>query len=533
MADAEPNGANRELKRRLKAAMDRQGLSQADIVRRTERAGEAVSKATVNNALNPEKGPPSSFTLKAILKALGISDSEREELSRLRGAHSRGTARLEMYLETAQKAARQHPYPSVLDAPNLPALADVYVRQQARTPAADNQAGPVVPAAEVFGEDRAMCVLLGGPGGGKSTLLRAHLANSADGWLSGTTSKTIPVMVNATALTGTDLLPTALANAVSGDLRQVGLLDELGTDFFRHPPRPGTSWLVLVDGLDEIPDADTRSAVLTMLASATSAGTDLYRFVVATRPLPARELSTLGRHAPRYELQPFSRDDLLTYATHWFRALDDPGRHAVEFMAGLARSRLKDMARTPLMAFMLCQLYAADPARPLPDGRAGAYESFVELIYEQNAHKNIRSTHDGAIRLLKDRHQIPQDNQAAEQAAQRVRNHLPELIDLLAHARISGNIAPAVEVLVPHLHAQRPHKVKEPLWNAFLGNLLRPTGLLAQRAGDFEFRSTATVASVPPVPWPAWMDTVRRASSCSSPSPTTRTAIPTGRRPMS
>ncbi|MEV3952357.1 hypothetical protein AB0K57_32790 [Streptomyces halstedii] len=332
-----------------------------------------------------------------------------------------------------------------------------------------------------------MCVLLGGPGGGKSTLLRAHLADSADRWLGGRTGATIPVMVRAAALTDTDPLPTALAKAVTGDLRQVGLLDELGTDFFRHPPDAGVSWLVLVDGLDEIPDTDTRSAVLTMLAGAASAGAGVYRFVVATRPLPATDLGPLGQHVPRYELQPFSPDDLLTYATHWFRSLDDPSRHADAFVTGLRRSRLEVLARTPLMAFMLCQLYATDPARPLPDGRTGAYQSFVELIYEQNVHKNIKNTHDEAIRRLKDRHQIPRDNQAAEQAAQRARDHLPELIDHLAYKKINKKTAPAVEILASHLGVQRPGKVIEPLWNAFLGDLLRPTGLLVERAGDFEF----------------------------------------------
>ncbi|MEV4976009.1 NACHT domain-containing protein [Streptomyces scopuliridis] len=405
------------------------------------------------------------------------------------------------YLTAARDAARQHPYPGVLGAPDLPTLADVYVHQQAHNPTADdqdspspdnatmsgNQASPAVPATEVFREDEAMCVLLGGPGGGKSTLLCAHLADSADAWLDGRTGKTLPVMVSAAALTGTDLLPTALAKAVTGDLRQVGLLNELTADFFRQPPRAGVSWLVLVDGLDEIPDTDTRSAVLTMLAGAASARTGLYRFVVATRPLPESELRTLGRHVPRYELQPFSNGDLLTYATHWFQALDDPGLHARAFMAGLKRSHLQVLARTPLMAFMLCQLYAADPARPLPDGRAGTYQSFVELIYEQNAHKNIKTTHDEAIRRLKDRHQIPKDNQAAEQAAGQARDHLTELIDHLAYERINGSAAPAVEILASHLQTNRPQKVKQHLWNAFLGDLLRPTGILTQRADDFGF----------------------------------------------
>ncbi|MEU5929335.1 hypothetical protein [Streptomyces antimycoticus] len=48
------DGANRELKNRLKAALARQGLSQADIVRQTQLNGESVSKAAVSNAVGAE-----------------------------------------------------------------------------------------------------------------------------------------------------------------------------------------------------------------------------------------------------------------------------------------------------------------------------------------------------------------------------------------------------------------------------------------------------------------------------------------------
>ena len=505
MADSGPvgrDGANRELKNRLQAVLSRQGLSQADIVRQTQLNGETVSKAALSNALNPEKGPPAATTLKAVLSAAGISGTERAELSRLRDrAAHHGTTQLDAYLEAAGKAARQHPYPSALGVPNLPALADVYVRQRARTTAADtqdcpdpgdaaagrNQTSPAIPAAEVFRADHGMCLLLGGPGGGKSTLLRAALIDAADGWAGGQTTKAMPVRVTAVALTGDDPLPTALARSVTGDLRDFGLLDELGTDFFRRPPLAKVPWLVLVDGLDEIPDADTRSTLLTMLAGVAEAAPEVYRFVIATRPLPESDLGALGQHVPRYGLQPFTPDDLLTYATHWFQILDDPGRHAEEFIAQLRRTRLDILARTPLMAFMLCQLFAADPARPLPDGRTGAYQSFIRLIYEQNAHKNIKETHDKAIRRMRDRHQIPADNQAAEQAALQVRDNLPKLIDHLAHERISGTKAAATEIVAAHLRASRPHMVQEHRWHSFLADLLRPTGILTQRADDFDF----------------------------------------------
>ncbi|GGT08154.1 hypothetical protein GCM10010271_08400 [Streptomyces kurssanovii] len=204
MGDPQPigrDGANSELKMRLQAVLARQGLSQADLVRQTQLNGESVSKAAVSNALNPEKGPPAAMTLTAILNAANLGGAERDELCRLRArAGSQGTTQLEAYLEAAVKAASRHPYPGVLDAPSLPALADVYVRQQAGPPVAKiqdrqspgdaaargNQTGATVPAAEVFLADHDVCVLQGGPGGGKSTLLRAHLAGSAESRLGGT-----------------------------------------------------------------------------------------------------------------------------------------------------------------------------------------------------------------------------------------------------------------------------------------------------------------------------------------------------------
>ncbi|MFE7111909.1 NACHT domain-containing protein [Streptomyces sp. NPDC057575] len=427
---------------------------------------------------------------------------EQAKETRPRTAALANAPLVDAYLKAARSSARQHPYPGISgEEARLPSLADVYVRQQAGTPASDNPdhpglggtaptgstAGPAVPATEVFRTDSPLCLLLAGPGGGKSTLLRAHLADSAADWLNNSTGKTIPVMVSARDLTGTDPFPAALAKAATSALRQFGLLDELTADFFRYQARTGVPWLVLVDGLDEIPDTDMRDGVLRMLASATAQEPELYRFVVATRPLPAREIDTLGRKMPRFELRPFSPVDLLSYAERCFRGLNDPLFHAHEFSAGLRRSRLDVLARTPLMASMLCQLYTADPARPLPDGRTGAYESFVELIYEQNVGKNIRNAHDEAIRLLKEPFQVPRHHRTVELAAQQVADHLPELIDYLAYSWVNGSTVPAAEILSSHIHVNRPEKVKKQSWKAFLDDLLRPTGLLAQRGEDFVF----------------------------------------------
>ena len=107
---------------------------------------------------------------------------------------------------------------------------------------------------------------------------------------------------------------------------------------------------------------------------------------MATRPLPEE----LGTHAPFHELRPFTREDLREYATRW---LND---QADQFTAACERAHLDTLARTPLIASMLCQLYAAD--------------------------------------RLAARYQIPRDIEAVTQAARTARENLPETIDYLAHS---------------------------------------------------------------------------------------------------
>ncbi|MFB7287788.1 NACHT domain-containing protein, partial [Actinacidiphila glaucinigra] len=415
---------------------------------------------------------------------------EQAQKARPAGVPAAGSSSaVKAYLVAVQKTARAHPYPDAWGDTHLPDLTDVYVPQQAapQTSTDHNNPGPAQHAEEVFRTGSSITVLLAPAGSGKSTLLRTHRAESASRYLDGELDATVPLLVNAGDLTTADPLPTALAKAATGELARFGLLDELTADLFRHPPRPKNSWLVLVDGLDEIPNADTRRAVVQTLTETAAARPALYRFVVATRPLPTRELDALGPHVPRFELRPFSAHNLQTYATNWFRDLDAPSRHVQAFIAGLRRSRLDVLARTPLMAFLLCRLYRADPARLLPHGRTGVYQACVELLYELNEHKNIKTTHAEVIRRLKDRHQIPRDILAAEKAAQQVREHLPELIDYLAHARVNGNTLPAVEILTSHLRVQRPQRLKEHLWSAFIGDLLRPIGLLTEQGDDFHF----------------------------------------------
>ncbi|MGV9267548.1 NACHT domain-containing protein [Kitasatospora sp. NPDC003701] len=395
-------------------------------------------------------------------------------------------AQIRDYLTAVCAAAARSPYQDELLA--VPPVSELYVRQQVHGLSGAAEAAQATPAEVVFDADSRICVLQSGPGGGKSTLLRHHLIEAATHLLEEEVGpETVPVLVNAAALTGTAVLPQAIADAVADDLAPYALLDQPTAELFRQPPLPGGRWLVLVDGLDEVANSSARGRVLNLIATATRSATAPWSFVVATRPLPDSDVGMLGSGVPRFELQPFEAADVAAYARHCFRGTDDPERHIEAFISALWDSGLDALARTPLMAAMLCHLHQAAPDRQLPTGRSEVYRSFLELLYHQNTHKRIAHTHSEAVRNLATRYQTPRDVRAAEALAEHVRDTLPDLINELAYKRITGDPTPAIELLAAHSDLARPRSISQEHWHAFLADLLRPTGILVQQGGDFHF----------------------------------------------
>lgn len=398
------------------------------------------------------------------------------------------------YLRAAARFAHSHPYPSLPGTPPLPPLPEGCVARQVRPlpPAAGytGAAGEPRPAADVFTSGSPVTVLIGAPGSGKSTLLRVHLLDSVDGGPDGRRKRpaTVPVLVPATALTGTASLSQALATAVTGLLsRYPPSGAALAEDFFARRPRPKGTWLVLVDGLDEVADREARAGLLGRLADEAATDGTPYRFVVATRPLPADELDVLGPDAARFELSPFTPEDLRGYARGRFRDLDDPDRHTELFTTSAADAGLGSLVRNPLMAAMLCGLYAADPGEPLPGGRTEIYGRFIDRIHGRNSHKRVAETQQRAIDALEEPFQRLPDRAAVRAAAERACNGLLELVDLFAHRMFFDGAPATLDLLAAHPAARRPEQVPGPDWHRFLGDLLRPTGLLSVQDGEPAF----------------------------------------------
>ncbi|WP_030343133.1 hypothetical protein [Streptomyces sp. NRRL S-1022] len=125
------------------------------------------------------------------------------------GADSR-TQRLDHYLAAAEGAVRDHPYAGVLPG-DVPPLATVYVRQLVRREvsgsggAAGAQApAGLRPAGELLAQTDT-CVVVAGPTGGGSSLLRTYLADIVAGWRAGKAGPVLAVLVPASALLGAPL----------------------------------------------------------------------------------------------------------------------------------------------------------------------------------------------------------------------------------------------------------------------------------------------------------------------------------------
>ncbi len=398
---------------------------------------------------------------------------------------------LRAYLAAAVRSAADHPYPGVRS--TQPPLDTVYVRQQARAISdSDQRAGSSPGAADVLAwvpsnavfDRRENCFVVAGPGGGKSSLLRTGLVHAAAACAGGQEGAVVPVRVLAADLAAPLPLPDAIAAGVKADLGAAGW-DSWPPGMFAAEPLRGIKWLVLVDGLDEIADAEARRAVVAKLVDAIRGMSPCpYLFVVATRDVPGEGLPHGDGWAESpYELQPFAAGQIRDLAERWFTEFHLPDPHSAtdRFTAELDGAGLSELARVPLMATILCHLFALNAGQSLPESRAGAYRDFVDLL-RRRAYASTPGGLNAQIRAALDRY-----GSVATNAGGTLIARLSVLIDKLADARITGDTRPSLDLVYSWASAERPPNIPAPEWRSVLGELLRRSGLLVQRGSDLVF----------------------------------------------
>lgn len=258
-------------------------------------------------------------------------------------------------------------------------------------------------------------VLLGDPGGGKSTFVN-HLAYLCAGARLGEETGWQAALDN---LFPTPLLPLRVIvrrwssrltarDAAGPELVYAALMEETGLErdaLLQRLNQPDT--LVLLDGLDEAPGADPndpaskrdealdRRRTIVESVDAFCAERPSCRVLVTCRIKPYEQPAYRLKETPDFTLAPLDDPRIERFLRNWYGEMARTGASSPDkaeadreqLQAALAqRPDLREMAEIPLLATMLARVNARSG---LPDNRADLYHECVEqLLWEWEAAKS-------------------------------------------------------------------------------------------------------------------------------------------------
>ena len=364
-----------------------------------------------------------------------------------------------------QRASQTLPY-RLLDGP-APPLGQIYVQQQV----AGSQP---VDVKQAISSGR-HTVFVGPPGAGKSSLVQHICGEAARWWLSPAGDPpygaAVPVRLSASALVGGVPLADVLATKTTAELG--AYLDvSLPTSAFMRPPAPGVSWLVLVDGLDEVLDVTQRIELIKMLEHRIRSKDEIWRFVITTRPLSSNELTELIEAAGgSYRLLPFDDERVEEFAYSWFEIRDPANatEKAERFMEQAFTSRLTDVLRIPLLVTIAAIVFESHPDRGLPSNSGALYAEFIQT-------------------LLSGRYKISRDGlwsrmeafgSVGLELAEWILENTELLLTKAAHRWFFDTHMPTIDAVQSVLSVLHPSPIYETrAWRSTLRLLLTETGLL-------------------------------------------------------
>ena len=343
--------------------------------------------------------------------------------------------------------------------------------------------------------------MIGGPGAGKSSLLKHLVLTLSSRWLTGEPASYVPVRIPAEALVPDRPFANALAAAVTQELGGTSVQAHL-PDFFASPPVADTPWLVMVDGIDEILDQQLRFKVLKIIAS--HRDSQAYKFLVASRPLANDELRLIvNPNLPTYFIEPFSESLLPVLAATWFEALqvDDPQRLLADFKRKLENYNLRQLTRIPLIATMTCIVFVSE-SKTLPVSRSDLYAKFVDYLFAKRwSQLDLRER----LKLRVPAH--VSDGIAAVDAL--VDTLLPALC-VAACERQKGGRKSVMTYCSAKFETLRPTKIEPELWNELVREALRHCGLLVDQGGIFVFLHQSIEEYLAASELATWMSTSDR-----------------------
>ncbi|MBW1596484.1 NACHT domain-containing NTPase [Streptomyces sp. JJ38] len=159
----------------------------------------------------------------------------------------------------------------------------------------------------------------------------------------------------------------------------------------RCPHTPPEGWaervllagrgLLLLDGIDEVPEAERETARRWLLSLVRSFPSNLW--LVTSRP-SAVPAGWLSRHGfSDLSLAPMGRADIATFVERWHHAAGADPADADDLLETVrTRGDLARLATSPLMCGLLCALHRVRHAY-LPRGRQAVYDAALRMLLEQ------------------------------------------------------------------------------------------------------------------------------------------------------
>ncbi|MEJ2887744.1 HEAT repeat domain-containing protein [Actinomycetospora aeridis] len=228
-------------------------------------------------------------------------------------------------------------------------------------------------------------VVLADPGLGKSWLMRTEairLAQEALGCLGDEESVPIPVPIRADQLA--EVLERSIGSIVARQFVARGWLAERSMGAFAQHVDAGQAHL-LVDGLDEVPDDETRRRIRAALADWCQRPGE--RQLILTSRIAGYTPAEHGASV-EVELLSFTDEQVLAFARTWgLGALEE-----AHLIAAVADPAISGMARIPLLLALLCSL--AETGEDVPRTRAALYERMLLWFLERPHRVPARSRSD-------------------------------------------------------------------------------------------------------------------------------------------